>query len=151
MATQPQTSGYQGQTRKRAPSFTLVVQYAICTLVALIVFIPIFATLMGGLKETGELMANPFGLPIPPRVENYTRILTGGEFFMPEAAGLIGLRQERGNLLAGDLIIAVGEIEILGLPEYLQAVSRLKPGEKVKLKYERGDEEAEVEVMVRGI
>ena len=31
-----------------------------------------------------------------------------------EAAGLIGLRQERGNLLAGDLIIAVGEIEILG-------------------------------------
>ncbi len=68
--------------QRRAPSVALIVQYAICALVALVVFIPIMATLFGGLKETGELMANPFGLPIPPRIENYTTILKGGEFWM---------------------------------------------------------------------
>lgn len=69
-------------SRKRLPSVGLVLQYVICTAVALVVMVPIVATLFGGLKETGELMANPFGLPIPPRIENYTRILSGGEFFM---------------------------------------------------------------------
>ena len=78
----------QPQTRRRAPSLALVVQYAICVLVALLVFVPLFATLMGGLKDTGELMANPFGLPIPPRIENYTRILNGGEFWMQMANSL---------------------------------------------------------------
>ena len=78
----------QPQTRRRAPSLALVVQYAICVFVALLVFVPLFATLMGGLKDTGELMANPFGLPIPPRIENYTRILNGGEFWMQMANSL---------------------------------------------------------------
>jgi raffinose/stachyose/melibiose transport system permease protein len=59
----------------------LLFQYAVCTLVALIVFVPIAATLFGGLKTTGELMRNPFGLPIPPRLENYAEILSGSEFY----------------------------------------------------------------------
>ena len=81
MATQT-LAPTQQQTHRRGPSLTLIVQYAICIFVALLVFIPIMATLFGGLKDTGELMANPFGLPIPPRIENYTAILNGGEFWM---------------------------------------------------------------------
>jgi S1-C subfamily serine protease len=68
-----------------------------------------------------------------------------------DLAGLQGLKQERGNLYAGDLIIAINGTEIRGLPDYLQAVSRLKPGEKVTIRYERGDEESDAEVTVRGI
>jgi S1-C subfamily serine protease len=70
-----------------------------------------------------------------------------------EQAGLIGLRQDRatGNLLAGDVIIQVGTTEIRSIQDYLQAVSRLKPGDKVKIRYERVDDEAEVELTVRGI
>jgi raffinose/stachyose/melibiose transport system permease protein len=72
----------QAHVRKSKFSLTVGIQYAICTLVALIVFVPLWATVMGGLKDTGELMANPFGLPAPPRIENYTSILTGREFWM---------------------------------------------------------------------
>lgn len=77
-------------------------------------------------------------------------VLPGGP---ADQAGLIGLRQDRatGNLLAGDIIIAVGPTEIRSIQDYLQAVSRLKPGEKVKIRYERVDDEDEVELTVRGI
>jgi S1-C subfamily serine protease len=68
-----------------------------------------------------------------------------------DKAGLIGLRQERGNLLAGDLIVSVNGTDIRSLQDYLQAVSRCKPGDKVKVVYERGDDESEVEVTVWGI
>ncbi|MFO0938226.1 MAG: trypsin-like peptidase domain-containing protein [Gemmataceae bacterium] len=68
-----------------------------------------------------------------------------------EDAGLIGLRQERGNLLAGDLIIKFAGTEIRGLPDFLQAIGRTKPGDKVKVTFERGDEVMETEVKIRGI
>lgn len=68
-----------------------------------------------------------------------------------DLAGLQGLKQERGNLYAGDLIISINGTEIRGLPDFLQAVSRLKPGETVKIRYERGNDEMDVELTVRGI
>jgi S1-C subfamily serine protease len=68
-----------------------------------------------------------------------------------DLAGLQGLKQARGNLYAGDLIISINGTDIRGLPDYLQAVSRLKPGETVKIRYERGDDEMDVELTVRGI
>lgn len=68
-----------------------------------------------------------------------------------DKAGLIGLRQIRGDLVAGDLILSINGSEIQNLQDYLQAVSRLKIGETAKIKYERDFEEAEVEITVRGV
>lgn len=59
----------------------LIAQYVICVLVALIVCVPLLVTLFGGFKTTGELFANPFGLPDPVRFDAYIEILTGGGFF----------------------------------------------------------------------
>jgi raffinose/stachyose/melibiose transport system permease protein len=42
---------------------------------------PILTAVMGGLKTTGELFDRPFGLPVTPRWENYTSILTGDSFW----------------------------------------------------------------------
>ncbi len=90
MATQTLTTA--GPLTKRSrPGIGRVIQYILCTVVALIVFVPLIVTLFGGFKETGELMANPFGLPIPPRFGNYINILTGGEFFMQLANSLMVL------------------------------------------------------------
>jgi raffinose/stachyose/melibiose transport system permease protein len=69
----------------------LIAQYATCLVVALIVCVPLIVTLFGGFKETGELMANPFGLPNPPNFDAYVDILTGGEFFMQMGNSLIVL------------------------------------------------------------
>jgi raffinose/stachyose/melibiose transport system permease protein len=68
---------------KRGPSNMpgLIAQYVVCTIVALIVFVPIAATIFGGFKQTGELMVNPFGPPIPLRLENYISILSGSDFY----------------------------------------------------------------------
>ena len=56
----------QPVTRRSRVSGSLLLQYGICIVVALIVFVPIAATIFGGLKTTGELMSDPFGPPIPP-------------------------------------------------------------------------------------
>ena len=72
----------QPVTRRSRMSGSLLLQYGICIVVALIVFVPIAATIFGGLKTTGELMSDPFGPPIPPRLENYAGILSGSEFYL---------------------------------------------------------------------
>lgn len=66
-----------------------IVKYAVCTIVALIIFVPIAATITGSLKTTGQLLSNPFGLPVPLRFDNYTQILTGSEFWQQVGNSLI--------------------------------------------------------------
>jgi raffinose/stachyose/melibiose transport system permease protein len=71
------------RTRKRPMqfSFTRLFQYAVLIALALIILGPIFTAVMGGLKTTGELFAEPFGLPAIPRWENYIGILTSDIFW----------------------------------------------------------------------
>lgn len=70
-----------------------------------------------------------------------------------EDANLVGLRKDlkKGLLLAGDLILSINGVDINNPQEYRQVVSKLKPGEKVKIRYERNDEEEETTVTVRSI
>ncbi|MFN8379250.1 MAG: carbohydrate ABC transporter permease [Anaerolineae bacterium] len=56
-------------------------QYAFLIVLCAIILGPILTAVLGGLKTTGELFDRPFGLPVTPRWENYTSILTGESFW----------------------------------------------------------------------
>ena len=62
-------------------SFGDLVKYVICTLVALIVVVPIVTTVLGGFKSSGELLANPFALPRSFNTANYIEILSSQRFW----------------------------------------------------------------------
>jgi raffinose/stachyose/melibiose transport system permease protein len=55
--------------------------YATLFIVGGIVFFPLLATAMGGLKTLGELRTNPFGLPAQWDFSNYWSILTGPDYW----------------------------------------------------------------------
>lgn len=57
--------------------------YIICIVVALIIVVPLVATILGGFKTTPELTSNPFGWPKVFRWENYGNILAG-ETYWPQ-------------------------------------------------------------------
>jgi raffinose/stachyose/melibiose transport system permease protein len=65
--------------RKNMPRF---VQYLILSVFVVIVFMPVVMTVMGGLKTRGEFMTRPYTIPIPPRWENYGRILSNPSFWL---------------------------------------------------------------------
>jgi raffinose/stachyose/melibiose transport system permease protein len=52
-----------------------LVQYAILTVLVILVLTPVVMIVIGGLKTRGEFISRPYTLPIPPHWENYTRIL----------------------------------------------------------------------------
>jgi raffinose/stachyose/melibiose transport system permease protein len=54
---------------------TLVWQYAILTVFVLAVVLPVVMMIFGGLKNRGEFATTPFTPPVPPRIENWNRIL----------------------------------------------------------------------------
>jgi raffinose/stachyose/melibiose transport system permease protein len=58
-----------------------MVQYVVLIVFALIILGPILTAVLGGLKTTGELFAQPFGLPVIPRWENYIGILQSATFW----------------------------------------------------------------------
>ncbi|HYO89898.1 MAG TPA: carbohydrate ABC transporter permease [Candidatus Limnocylindrales bacterium] len=57
-------------------------QYGFLILLSAIILGPVLTAVLGGLKTTGELFDRPFGLPVTPRWENYTDILTGESFWL---------------------------------------------------------------------
>ena len=63
--------------RKFASRF---LQYLILSLVVVIVFVPVVILIFGALKTRGEFMTRPYALPIPPRWENITGILTKASY-----------------------------------------------------------------------
>lgn len=71
--------------RSRPINYRLVmarmVQYVVLIVFALIILGPILTAVLGGLKTTGELFAQPFGLPVIPRWENYIGILQSATFW----------------------------------------------------------------------
>jgi raffinose/stachyose/melibiose transport system permease protein len=56
--------------------FQRLIQYSVLVAVVIVVFVPIIILVFGALKTRGELMASPYSLPMPPRWENITSILT---------------------------------------------------------------------------
>ena len=55
---------------------------AILLIVAGVVLIPLFATVVGGFKELGELRTNPFGLPQVWLWDHYSGILIGKRYWL---------------------------------------------------------------------
>jgi raffinose/stachyose/melibiose transport system permease protein len=58
-----------------------LLQYLVASLFALVVLIPIVATVVNGFKSNADLLLHPFGLPQTWRLENYTSVLQNGTFW----------------------------------------------------------------------
>jgi raffinose/stachyose/melibiose transport system permease protein len=56
-------------------------QYAILSLVVVVVFVPVVMLVFAALKTRGEAMVFPYTLPIPPRWENLAKVLGQPEFY----------------------------------------------------------------------
>lgn len=65
--------------RKNLPRFF---QYLILSLFVLIILVPVVMLVFGGLKTRGEFMTHPYVPPIPPRWENYAKILGMASFWI---------------------------------------------------------------------
>jgi raffinose/stachyose/melibiose transport system permease protein len=56
--------------------------YVSLSLVAAIVLIPLFTTMLGGFKTLGDLRVNPFGMPAEWQWGNYADILLGKRYWL---------------------------------------------------------------------
>lgn len=56
-------------------------QHTIVWLLGAFIVVPLVYALISGFKSTGELTQDPFGLPTPWKVSNYTGILSSGSFW----------------------------------------------------------------------
>jgi raffinose/stachyose/melibiose transport system permease protein len=65
------------ETRQR---LSRALAYTAALLIAAIVVVPVIYVILGGFRTTGQIAANPVGLPHPWRVGNYTEILKSGPF-----------------------------------------------------------------------
>jgi raffinose/stachyose/melibiose transport system permease protein len=64
----------------RIRSFVL---HALVLVIAAVIIVPIAFGVLGGFKDNGQLSDNPFGLPSPWVMSNYTDILVSQEFWRP--------------------------------------------------------------------
>ena len=58
-----------------------------------------------------------------------------------------GRPAQKAGIIAGDIVIQIGEHNINSLENYMQTLGKFKKGDKTKVKYKRGNDiyEAEVE------
>ena len=56
--------------------------YLLLFFLAGVIIIPLYVSVMGGFKHTGELRTNSLGLPIDWKVENYTSLLINSDFWL---------------------------------------------------------------------
>jgi len=95
-----------GSNRGIAP----VLQYLVAVFFALVVLIPLFATLINGFKSNAEVLLHPFGLPSTWHWENYIGVLQGGSFW----------RQLRNSTMVM-LATAVGVVVLSSMPAFVFA------------------------------
>jgi raffinose/stachyose/melibiose transport system permease protein len=58
----------------------MLAMYAVLTVMACIILVPLLATLLGGFKTLGELRSNPVGLPKQWQWGNYLGILGSARY-----------------------------------------------------------------------
>lgn len=61
-----------------------------------------------------------------------------------------GKAAEKLGLQAGDILIAFGDVKIKGVYDYMEALGKYKAGDKVIVKWLRGDQEMQVETVLKG-
>lgn len=59
-----------------------VVQYVVAVLVALLVIVPLVATVINGFKTNADVLLHPFGLPTQWQLTNYASILQSASFWL---------------------------------------------------------------------
>jgi raffinose/stachyose/melibiose transport system permease protein len=74
-ATLPAAGRARSRRAARGRLFVVAAMYAVLTVMACIVLVPLLATLLGGFKSLGELRTNPIGLPVEWQWDNYLGIL----------------------------------------------------------------------------
>src|SRR5580692_10166711 len=62
-------------------SLVTLVMYAVLTVMACIILVPLIATVLGGFKTLGELRTNPIGLPTQWQWQNYLGILGSARYW----------------------------------------------------------------------
>lgn len=88
-------------------SFTLILQkhlmeifrYLILLIVVIFILTPIVINAIGGLKTRGEYMSQPYSIPIPPRWENYEKILSMSSFWIMMVNSLIVMAATTGGVV----------------------------------------------------
>jgi len=76
----PRTHLPRTRERSQAP-FANAPAYIVAILVAAVVIVPIAYVVISGFRTTGQIAAQPVGLPHPWKWQNYTAILTNGTFW----------------------------------------------------------------------
>jgi raffinose/stachyose/melibiose transport system permease protein len=67
----------------------LVLKYVVLSLGVVVVILPVVMIIFGSLKSRGEFMTLPYTLPIPPRWENFDKILQMDSFWLMLVNSLI--------------------------------------------------------------
>jgi raffinose/stachyose/melibiose transport system permease protein len=63
------------ESRRRMMSAVFL--YAACTVVTMLVVVPLYISVMGGFKTMGQLVTQPLNLPMPLMAAQYTNLLIG--------------------------------------------------------------------------
>lgn len=63
-------------------SIGVMIRYLLAILIALVVLVPLMMTVFGGLKSTGDLLANPIGWPDRLHWENFDGVLQSASFWL---------------------------------------------------------------------
>lgn len=97
-------AGGPGPTVEVGRPLSRALAYPIALLIAALVIVPVLYVVLGGFRTTGQIAAQPVGLPHPWRWSNYTEILASGTFW-----------RELGNslfvaVLATVLVVATGAL-----------------------------------------
>ena len=68
-----------------------IIQYTFCFALTLVVLVPLYLAVTGGMKSMGQLMTEPLGLPDPVEAKHYTDLLIGrlGSFWRALGNSLI--------------------------------------------------------------
>jgi raffinose/stachyose/melibiose transport system permease protein len=67
--------------RDPAQILTQVAKYAICSLIALLVLVPLVTAALGGFKSNPDFLSSPFGWPNPIQLGNYRDVLISQSFW----------------------------------------------------------------------
>lgn len=87
-----------------------LLQYLVAGFFALIVLVPLVATVINGFKSPADLLTDPFGLPRIWQWENYTSIIQGEAFW----------RQLKNSTLVV-LAVALGVVVLASMPAFVFA------------------------------
>ena len=75
------TTTHPYQKSRLQKNLPRIVQYLVLSFVVVIVLVPVVMAIFGALKTRGEFMNSPYTPPIPPRWDNFTKILGQDTFW----------------------------------------------------------------------